>query len=103
MRSAARSPSSVEVGGGAGDVEAGSLEDECQALAHQGLVLADHYPHGTSATSRVPRPGGLSTRRFPPSASMRSSIPRSPAPVLGVAPPMPSSPISMRSERLSRA
>src|SRR5690606_22232073 len=68
------------------------LEQQDEPLAHQRLVLADHDAHGTSATIRVPRPGGLSTRRRPSRASMRSASPPRPPPPTR-APPTPSSAI----------
>ena len=48
-------------------------------------------PMGTSISSRVPCPGGLSTKIVPPSASTRSVSPTSPEPPSVVAPPSPSS------------
>ena len=36
-----------------------------EALAQQRLVLGDHDPHGSSAVTVVPAPGGLSTRQRP--------------------------------------
>ena len=48
-------------------------------------------PHGSSAITRVPPPGGLSTASQPPSASTRSERPRSPELREGSAPPIPSS------------
>jgi hypothetical protein len=46
---------------------------------------------GISALIRVPRVCGLSTSRWPSSASTRSASPRSPVPCAGSAPPTPSS------------
>ena len=46
---------------------------------------------GISAVMRVPRPGALSTSRWPLSASTRAASPRRPEPPAGSAPPTPSS------------
>ena len=61
-------------------------------------------PHGagSSASSRVPAPGGLSTLSRPPSASTRSASPRSPQPRAGSAPPAPSSAIATASRPVAR-
>ena len=51
---------------------------------------------------RVPRPGGLSIVSCPSRAPTRSARPRSPLPRSGVAPPWPSSRISMCASLFSR-
>src|SRR3954454_11194653 len=67
------------------------LEQPPQALSQQDLVLCDHDPQGSSASTRVPDLGGLSIRRLPPSAATRSAMPISPEPPAARAPPTPSS------------
>ena len=52
---------------------------------------------GIRATTRVPSPRGLMTSRLPPTICIRSAKPRSPVPLAGSAPPMPSSRTSMLS------
>ena len=47
---------------------------------------------GRTACSLVPRPSGLSIVSVPPKAETRSASPSSPPPVVGQAPPQPSSP-----------
>ena len=71
----------VGVVDGGDHVVAGILEQPAETLSEQDLVLGDHYPHGSSAVTRVPRPGGLSTLRLPPSAATRSVMPASPEPL----------------------
>ena len=56
-------------------------------------------PHGTTARTVVPSPGGDVTSRRPSSAATRSASPRSPEPLAGSAPPTPSSAISRRRGR----
>jgi hypothetical protein len=51
---------------------------------------------GSTATILVPDPSGLSTSKRPPTASTRSRRPTSPDPAVSVAPPRPSSAISIR-------
>ena len=62
------------------DLVAGVLEQAREALAQEDRVLGDHDPHGISASSRVPAPGGLSIRSVPPWASTRSARPVNPVP-----------------------
>ena len=64
---------------------------------------SDVGPHGISARTVVPRPGGACRPRSrPPSASTRSARPRRPEPAAGSAPPAPSSVISTTSRRSRR-
>ena len=70
----------IAVCGEPDDLEAGFLEQAGEALAQDHGVVGQHYAHGISARSVVPRPGGLETVKLPPSASMRSASPRSPEP-----------------------
>ena len=68
------------VGGHPDDLEPGLLEQPRQPLAEDHRVVGDRYAHGICAIRRVPRPGGLDTVNWPPSASTRSARPRSPDP-----------------------
>src|SRR5215470_814313 len=82
-----------ELGSGAdrrGDLVTVVGEDAYQALPKQDGVVGDYDPHGSTATSRVPDPGELSTVSVPPWASTRSARLRSPSP-FRAAPPGPSS------------
>ena len=81
----------IRVVDGGDHVVPGVLEEPAEALAEQDLVFGDHHPHGSSAVTTVPRPGGLSTVSVPPSAATRSLMPASPEPSDGRAPPTPSS------------
>ena len=56
------------------------LEEPAEAFPEQDLVFGDHYSHGSSAVTSVPRPGVLATARLPPSAATRSVMPASPDP-----------------------
>src|SRR5208282_1231441 len=89
------------VGGAGHDREPGVFEHMGEPLPEQGLIFADHDPHGSSAPSVVPAPGRLSQRSRPPRASTRSASPRSPPPPSLLpsrrAPPIPSSPTSTTS------
>src|ERR1700689_1745016 len=86
---------SFGIGGEPDNLEARFGEQPGEPFAKDHRVVGECYSHGISARSVVPRPGGLEIVNRPPSASMRSASPRSPEPPVGVAPPMPSSPISM--------
>jgi hypothetical protein len=87
------------IGGQTDHLESGLLEQPRKALAQDHRVIRDGYPHGISARSVVPRPGGLDTVTRPPSASTRSARPRSPEPTPAAAPPIPSSATSSTSRR----
>src|SRR3954453_2004581 len=76
-------------------VDPGAAQEEFDACAGEQAVVRDHAPHGSSAMTTVPAPGGLTTRRLPCSASTRSASPRSPEPLASSAPPTPSSATSM--------
>jgi hypothetical protein len=65
----------------------GVFEKPAEALSQQDLVLGDHDSHGSSATTTVPPPAGLSTVRVPPRAATRSVMPARPEPTDGWAPP----------------
>src|SRR5688572_869996 len=93
--------------------EPSALEDAHDAGAHQERVLRhDHaerrgartaHEQGSSARSRVPRPGGLETTSVPLSAATRSESPRSPEPPAALAPPTPSSLTSTSSRPSTRS
>ena len=112
---AARSPSSVKVGGirtstttasgrvrghraqellavalGGGHLVPGLGEQPGQPLPQQHGVLGDHYPHGSSAAMIVGPPDGDSTESRPSTPDTRSASPDRPGPC-GSAPPIPSS------------
>ncbi len=70
----------VAVAGEPDDLEAGFLEQPGEAFAQDHRVVGQRYAHGISARSVVPRPGGLETVKRPPSASTRSASPRRPEP-----------------------
>src|SRR5262245_7415896 len=57
------------VAGLSDDLETAFGENARQSFAHEHGVLRDHEPHGISPTTRVPLPGSLSMRRWPPCAS----------------------------------
>src|SRR5918999_1638581 len=84
------------------DLEARVRQQACQPLAQQHAVLGDRYPHGMSALTRVPPPGGVQTRSRPPSASTRSASPRRPVPRSLSAPPTPSSTTSITRSPLAQ-
>src|SRR4029453_16091094 len=117
---AARSPSSVCVGGHAdvGDDDVGLVvggvdeesvgvadsgddlvtdpfQDADEALAQEHDILGDHDPQwsaiGHVILTWVGPPGGLVMSRVPSMASMRAARPASPVPRAGSAPPWPSS------------
>ena len=54
------------IAGDPGDRDAGAFEHELQSLPHQHLVLADHDPHGITASTLVPPPARLSKANSPP-------------------------------------
>ena len=116
---AARSPSSVWVGGSrhvehgsvggrvsqhpfqlgqvvdrSEDGEAGELEQLGQACSEEGVVLGEDKAHGTSRVTIVGPPSGLDTLIVPSNAARRRTTPRIPLPAAGSAPPRPSSPTS---------
>src|SRR5262245_39954696 len=61
-----------------------------EAFSDEEGVFGDDHAHGIAASTRVPRPGGLSITRCPSSASTRSRNPLIPVPAVS-APPIPSS------------
>ena len=65
----------VSVGREPDDLETGLLEQSGEALAQDHRIVGQGYSHGISARRDVPRPGGLETVSVPPSASMRSARP----------------------------
>src|SRR5262249_55407187 len=67
-------------------------EQRVPLLAELGHEIAG-VATGSSTETRVPSCGGLTSAKRPPSASTRSTRPVRPDPVLGSAPPMPSSAI----------
>src|SRR2546426_3537368 len=73
------------------DLESDLGEHPGQALAEEHRVVGEDQPHGILAITRVPWPGGLSTRRSPPRAAALSASPHSPEPRPASAPPIPSS------------
>ena len=77
------------------DLDALAAHERRDALAQQPAVVGDHDPHGSSAVTTVPAPGGLRMRSVPSSAATRSASPWSPVPAVSSAPPTPSSAISM--------
>src|SRR5215207_3925037 len=79
------------------DVDVLVPEQLHQTRTEQGVVLGQHYAHGSRTSSLVPPAAGLVTCRVPPPASTRSARPRSPDPRVGSAPPTPSSSTSTRS------
>src|SRR6516165_9327683 len=91
------------VRGQPGNFEAGLSQQPRKAFPQDHGIIGDHYPHGNSARSVVPRPGGLDTVSVPPSASTRSVSPRRPVPCPAAAPPIPSSATSMVSRPAAQA
>src|SRR5262249_15605494 len=84
------------------EFEPGLCQQASEPFAENDRVVGDHYTHGISACSLVPRPGGLDTTSVPPRASTRSMSPRIPEPPRKPAPPIPSSATSTTSVSLSR-
>src|SRR5262249_48748149 len=85
------------------DLEAALGQQPCEALADDDCVVGENHTHGISARSCVPPPGGLTTAKQPPSASIRSQRPLSPPPGVGVAPPTPSSSTSTTARQFCRS
>ena len=77
-------------------LDAGLGQQPCESFAQQHRVIGDHDPHGSSPIRVVPALVSDCTDRLPPSASVRSAMPRRPVPV-GSAPPRPSSVTRTRS------
>src|SRR5690606_30273464 len=73
------------------DLLAGIGQETGDACSQQHRVLGDHDPHGSSTSTEVGPPTGLSTWIQPPSACTRSASPNRPVPLSGSAPPLPSS------------
>src|SRR6478735_5251482 len=63
-------------------------EQAGQSLSQQRGVVRDHYPHGSTASRRVPPSAPGPTESRPPSAATRSDNPCSPLP-RGSTPPTP--------------
>src|SRR5580765_4549701 len=72
-------------------------EQTRDTFANERRVVGDHYSHGSSARTVVPRVGRLSIVSVASSASSRSRRPASPDPVATWAPPTPSSVMVTRS------
>ncbi len=70
----------VGVGNGLADLDAGLCEQPGKAFPDQGRVVRDDYPHGSTASTRVPPPGRSSAESVPPRAATRSASPCSPRP-----------------------
>ena len=90
----------VEVGGvvdGGGDGESVALEELGEAGTEEGVVLGEDKAHGTSRVTIVGPPTGLETIMVPSKARSRLITPVMPVPPVGSAPPRPSSPTSTRS------
>ena len=73
------------------DLDADVGQQAHQPAAQQHRVLGDQDAHGSSRTTEVGPPGGLSTWTVPSTALARSRRPASPPPGCAVAPPCPSS------------
>ena len=80
------------------DLDSRLDEQPGQSLAQQGGVVRDHYPHGSTASRRVPPSAPGPTESRPPSAATRSDSPCSPLP-RGSTPPTPWS----RDDQVQRA
>src|SRR5215207_2291067 len=85
------------------DIDALAAYERRDALAEQRTVVGDYDPHGSSAVTTVPAPGGLRMRSVPSSAATRSASPWSPLPADSWAPPTPSSAISTSATPFRRA
>ena len=73
------------------DLEAVRLEQPDQAVPQEVEVLGEDNAHGTSMVTTVGPPGGLLRSSVPSNVASRRSMPRSPVPRDGSAPPLPSS------------
>src|SRR3954451_24084055 len=77
------------------DLEVVRLEQADQAVPEEGEVFGEDDTHGSTITTSVGPPGGLSTASVPSNADSRRSMPRRPVPRPGSAPPTPSSRIDI--------
>src|SRR6266404_3261480 len=82
---------------GRDDLQAMGLKHARQAVPQQEEVFGDGNAHGISMVTAVGPPGGLLTARTPSNGASRRSIPRSPLPRAGSAPPWPLSVTPIRS------
>src|SRR5688572_16571451 len=80
---------------GCHDVEVEGMQEPGQSVPEEGMVLGDDNAHGTSMVMTVGPPGGLDMAIVPSKAARRRSIPRSPVPAAGSAPPLPLSVTTM--------
>src|SRR5215469_218380 len=87
----------LPVADGGGDLHAVRLEQPGQAVPQQEEVFGDDNAHGISMFTTVGPPAGLDTASTPSNAASLRSMPASPVPRAGSAPPAPSSLTSIRS------
>jgi len=87
----------LPIADGGHDVTSVRLEQPGDALPQEEEVFGNDNAHGTSITTMVGPPLGLLTARIPSNAASRRSVPASPVPLAGSAPPTPSSSTSARS------
>ena len=73
------------------------LEHPGQAVPQEEEVFGNDNAHGISMVTAVGPPGGLLMARMPSNGASRRSIPRSPLPRAGSAPPRPLSVTPIRS------